>query len=219
MSLNQSKRVGVTGLVVVLALVGATWASLGGWFSSGDASTGAEQSRLSVESLKKTNPADFMKLMRAEDLTDEEREELRRNARQARMERMREAMNEYFTAPEDQKVAILDRQIDEWVEMRKRMRERMEEDPPSEEERQKWRERMQSRMFPSFEERKERLETAQSESRSRMMAYFAAARSRAQKRGLEMSGGRGGWGRPRGSGGPGGGSNSSGRRRGSGDNS
>lgn len=219
MALNQSKRVGVAGLAVVVALVGGTWAALGGWFSSGSASVDAEQSRLSVEALKKSDPADFMRLMRSEDLTDEEREELRRNARQARMERMREAMNEYFTAPEDEKVAILDRQIDEWADMRKRMRERMEEDPPSEEERQQWRERMRSGMFPSFEERKERLETAQSEARSRMMAYFAAARSRAQERGLEMSGGRGGWGRRGGSGGPGGGSNSSGRRRGSGDNS
>ena len=188
---RPSKPVLMGAVFALLLLGGICWAGFGGYFTSAEEPL-VDDSPFSVAALKESDPADMMKKMRSDDLTDEERDELRQNVRQVWRDRMDEAMNEYFTAPEDEKVAILDRQIDSWMAMRKRMEEEREADPPTEEEEQRWRERMRSRMFPDYAERKERYESGQSEDRSRMMTYFMAARQRAEARGLDMGGRR--WG-------------------------
>ena len=197
---RPSKPVLMGAVFALLLLVGVCWAAFGGYFTSAEEQL-VDDSPYSVAALKESDPGDIMKKMRSDELTDEERDELRHNVRQVWRDRMDEAMTEYFTAPEDEKVAILDRQIDKWMAMRKRMEEMREEDPPTEEEEQRWRERMRSRTFPDYAERKERYESGQSEDRSRMMTYMMAAQQRAEARGLDMGSSRwGGRGRGGGSG-------------------
>jgi hypothetical protein len=64
--------------------------------------------------------------MRDQNLTDEERERLHENMRTLMMEGMEERIDEYENAPEDQKEAVLDKQIDEWVARREEWRKRRE---------------------------------------------------------------------------------------------
>lgn len=57
-----------------------------------------------------------------QDLPEEEREKLHEGMRDMMMEEMSKRIDEYENAPEDQKVAVLDKQIDEFVAMRERWR-------------------------------------------------------------------------------------------------
>ena len=210
MSLSDNRvRAGLT-VVVLLACGAVGWSLFGSDSSPAPALTDAASPAppagpdLSVEALKKAEPVEVMKLFRREDLTEEQRETLFRNAREVREKMMKERMSRYFSAQGEARTAILDEQIDEFLAMRKRMEEAREEGP-SEEERQRMRERWRNRSPPSREERKENFETAKAEDRSRMMGYFMAVRARMQERGMEMPRGPGGHGGPGMRGGPRGG--------------
>ncbi len=168
---------------------------------------------LSVASLKSQmseGSDQFRQTMRAqEDLTDEQRQELRRNMREVMGSMMTERVDEYYAAAPEEKDAVLDRHIDEFQERMKEWRKRREErrreqgdDADQERNREEWRERMRGRRGGgTSEQRKSRSESRDPDQMVRMMSYFQALRSRMTERGIESPGGRGGWGRGGGMGG------------------
>ena len=138
-------------------------------------------------------------MIRREDLTDEQRRELRSNMRDVFRTMMRERMDAWYAAETDaEKTAILDQQIDEFEARRAEWERRRAEAEESEEGRAD-RERFRQ-MFatPSKEERKARSESRNPDQTARMMGYFSAMRKRMEQRGIQPPGGpggRGGWGR------------------------
>jgi hypothetical protein len=143
-----------------------------------------------------------------EDLSDEQRQQARRNMREVFRSMMGERVGEYLDAPPDDKVAVLDRHIDEWTkrmddwrkqrERRRAEREQQGQDGDSAEEQQRrehWR-----RGMGSTEQRKARSESRSPDETARRMVYFSAMRQRMQERGIEspMGRGRGGGGQGRG---------------------
>ena len=157
-----------------------------------------ERRRLTVETMKQMPVKDLMELWQGEDLTEEERELLGNNMRTIWMEHMNERAEEYFAASDEEKVAILDRQIDEFTEFGNRMREyresqQDEEEEEDEEERERRREEMRRRWrSPSKEERKERMVETNPDQQAKMIYMFTKMRERAQERGIDMGWGRGG---------------------------
>lgn len=198
----------------VVIITGAVW-GFASW-SNGDEEKSIVPKELSAAVLAeqaKTDPRKLGETMREtfrrDDLTDEQRDEVRRNMRQAWTGVMDERVDDYFAAAPEDREAILDKQIDEmqermtgWAERRKeREREREardnqdgEQDKADQERRRRWR-GPQTRA-----QRKSRSESRDPDKSARRSAYFSAIRKRAQARGVEM-GGPGGRG-PRGRGGP-----------------
>ncbi len=191
----------------VIAVAAGTWA-----LSREEAPVSIVPENMTVAALKEQikDPDRMMTTMstmwdRRDELTEEQRREVRRNMGQVMRDTMRANMDEYFGAEtEEDKLAILDRHIDEmqeWMkrfeEMRKqREAEREANGEDAEAERERWR---RERANQSTEERKERSEGRSPDQMVRMMTYFGAVRSRAETRGIEMPrwgpGGRGGSGR------------------------
>jgi hypothetical protein len=152
-------------------------------------------------------PEKLFDAMRKPDLSEKERDELRHKMHEAFEARMEERTDEYFKAPEDQRLVILDRHIDEMLkeqeEREARRREREEREGPPPEDRagptsRPW--RGPGDMTP--QERKTRSETRNPDESARRMAYFQAMRERMEARGVQPPHGPGG---RRGPGGPGGG--------------
>ena len=157
-----------------------------------------------------------------EDLTEEQRRQVRQNMREIRRAETEKRVEEYFAAKEQEKQAVLDRHIDEMLENLEKMRESFEK------RRQQWeeqrRERGESeddeaarqerrrRMIGTAQERKARSEGRDPDSMARQVAYREAMRDRMQERGLEMPRGPGFRGGPGRGGGPGGGRPGGGRR-------
>ncbi|MEE8170354.1 MAG: hypothetical protein V3T70_07385, partial [Phycisphaerae bacterium] len=144
----------------------------------------------------------------SDELTDEQKRIVVDNMREAREESMNERVDEYFSASEADKPAILDRQIDEFQkrreewERRRREREASEKDGDADEEN----DRDQFRRFfgsQTQEERKSRSEGRNPDYRARRMSYFRDMRERMQQRGIEMPRWGGGRGRGGGRGGSG----------------
>jgi hypothetical protein len=200
----------IGSFALLLVVVGIGWALSGG---TEDEPKSTLPEELSVESLKAKAEEDPGKLREAfeqrdsEDLTEEQRRELRQNLREVRRSMMDTRVDEYFAAAEEDRQAILDRHIDEfrermkeWEQRRRERQERREQDrerrrgPPD------WA-RSQTR-----EERKTQSESRDPDDMARHMAYMTAMRQRMSERGIEDPRGRGGPGRGpegRGRGGPG----------------
>ena len=174
-----------------------------------------------VEAMKGRSFSEMREMMRSGDLTDEQRQKLRDVMREVGRAHMNERVDEYFAAAEEQREALLDRHIDEMMEMRERWRaereQRREEDGT---------ERERPRREPptrNLQDAKERMEGGDPDQQKRMTAYWGQMRARMQARGIEggrgfggMRGGRGGGGqrgggRPGGDGGRGSGGNRPGR--------
>lgn len=226
-----SKGFLAVGTVVLLAGVGV-WAYTG--YAGEPESTLPED--LQVEALKKDveDPGKMMDKMREarrrEDLSEEQRRELRDNFRTVFEERMNQQMDVYFTATPEEQVALLDEQIDrfqeqagDWERRREEWRKEREarekeraangetgEGESEEDRRQSWRDR---RANMDRSERKERSETRNPDQMARRMAYFSAIQKRASERGVRMPFGRGGRGGGPGRGGPRGGGSGGGRGR------
>jgi hypothetical protein len=202
---------GVVGAMVLVS--GAAW----GLFSSEESKGPKVPENLTVESIKQKIVEDSGAAMRTvretmenEELTDEERRAARRNIGRAWMELMDERITEYENAgTEEEKNAVLDRQIDEFIENMKKMRESREErrkqreterkengqeDMTDAERAERRQERMKQRMGATKGERKARSESRSAESMARRANYFKSMRQRAEQRGIEMPryGGRGG---------------------------
>jgi hypothetical protein len=198
MSLSDTKTRVALIVLALLACGAVAWSLLGSDSSPAAEAKAAKTDAghsgpdISVEALKKADPIEVMRLFRRDDLTEEEKDRLLENAREARREMMAERITRYFEAEGEKRTAILDEQIDEWLAMQERMRRAMEENPPTQDMRERWRQRWMNREAPTRAERKQAFESGRSEERSRMMAYFQAARARMQERGLQMP--RGPWG-------------------------
>ena len=176
-------------VISAAAVGGSAWAVFRG--PSAKSGGVAIPPELSVESLKaKTQEPDKLRetirdTMRRDDLTDEQRRQIAENMRTVWEGEMQKHDDEYYAASEEEKTAVLDRQIDEW-------RERMKEWEKRRAEEQKKDGAEQGRRFPgmfgaqSREERKERSETRDPDRAGRQMAYFAAMRSRMTERGIQM---------------------------------
>lgn len=206
MQRNGSGSVKVVGLVGagVLIIGGAVW-GLARSTDEADKNPLNLPESLLVDSLKaqaEQNPGKMMETMRKlrdESLTDEQRRAARRNVGRVWRERLDKSVEEYFAASDDQKNVVLDRQIDQMQEMRKRMEEQRKqwmrereaqsdksEDPKeAEARRQQWRRR---HVGATRGQRKARSESRSPDQSARRSAYFAAVRKRAQERGIDMPG-------------------------------
>lgn len=202
------RNVTVAISLVVLIVGGVVW----GWTRSSDSRQSTLPKELSVASLKAqiADPAAAGETIRntfeRDDLTEEQRRELRGNMRQVFQAMMDEHVNEYFSATEEEKLAVLDKHIDEMQKHMERWRERREQwekerkekgeaEPTAEEREARWRERAGSQ---TQGQRKEQSESRNPDDMARRMAYFSAVHQRMSARGIEMPWGRGG-----GPGGPG----------------
>lgn len=184
----------IIAAVSAAAVGGSAWAVFRG--PSTKAVGVAIPPELSVESLKaKTQEPDKLRetirdTMRREDLTDEQRRQIAQNMRAVWEEEMQKRVDEYFAAAsEEDKNAVLDRQIDEFQErMREWQRQREEEQKKEgEKDRAQQGQRFAGMFGPqSREERKERSESRDPDRTGRQMAYFAAMRDRATQRGISI---------------------------------
>lgn len=202
---NNSKMLLIGGVLVV-ALGAGAWG-----LSIALTDPPPSETQLLIADAKE-DPSKLMEKMRDETLTEEQRDRLRQNMREAFESRMDEAVNEYYAAKPEDREAIIDRHIDEMEKWRKAREDREREEQErakasgkSEEEIEKDREkereeRRKNRANRSREERKSDSETRSPDSRARRMAYRDAMRKQMQARGIEPPR----WG-PGGRGGPGGG--------------
>jgi hypothetical protein len=158
----------------------------------------APPAEYSVASLKAEigEPGRLMEKLRdaahREDLTDDQRRQIGRNMRDVMQTVMRERMDEYFTASEEDKNKILDRHIDEWqAQMERWERERQEAEKRGEDQ-----EGSMRRMFgpgtQTQEERKAQAESRNPDQMAKAMSYFMAVQKRMSERGMKMPWGRGG---------------------------
>jgi hypothetical protein len=199
--MKSRKPLIIGGVALLLLVVGMGWALSGG---TEDEPKSTLPKDLSVESLKAQAEEDPGKLQETieqsenEDLTEEQRRELHGNVREVFRSMMDRRVDEYFTAAEEDRQAILDRHIDEfqermkeWEQRRRERQERREQDgerrrgPPD------WR-RSQTQ-----EERKAESESRDPDDMARRMAYFSAIRERTRTRTGRPGPGRAGKGRPR----------------------
>ncbi len=205
---RSSKRSWVIAGVCLLVVVAVVWGVTG---RGPDEPKSTLPPELSVESLKAqaTDPGKMRELLDRhdrDDMTEEQRRELRGNMREVFRSVVDDRMAEYFAAAEADRNAVLDRHIDEfqkqmarWQEEReRRQREGEEGDRPN------FHERFASQ---TREERKASSENRNPDEMAQRMLYFTAVRERMAQRGLEMPPwGPGGFGRGGpGRGGPGGG--------------
>jgi vacuolar-type H+-ATPase subunit I/STV1 len=178
---------------------GSVWALSRG----GNAPAGVAIPReLSVESLKAQAAAEPGRMMntvrdtmRRDDLTDEQRRQVAENMRKVWEDTMQKRVEEYYAAASDEdRKAILDRQIDEFEQRRKEWEERRKQD-------EKKAGKDGAERGPGFrglfgpqskEERKERSESRDPDKAARQMAYFAAVRERMGERGIKAPFGPGG---------------------------
>lgn len=161
---------------------------------------------LSEASLKAraADPPSMMDTMRSTmertDLSDEQREEIRRRMREAWQAQLDQRVDEYYAAAAEQKQEVLDRHLEE-------MQRATQEREARREEANEPREPRDERRRPDFasmtrQQRKARAESRDPDRAARQMAYFSALRARAEERGVRMPFGPGGG---RFGGGPGGG--------------
>lgn len=237
-STSRSNRAMWTALIVVAVASTATafyWLSsddgLKREFASGDpdrvraALTSAERGdmdtetrKIAADAMRNMSTEEMMKLMDRDDISEEDRRRLRRNIGTIWRGEMLDRAEQYYAAEtEEEKNAVLDKQIDQFQKFRERMeqiRKQREEDGEDDEEAQKEREnRWRNRPVQTTEQKKERMAARSPEQSAKMMNMFMAMRNRASQRGIEMGGfGRGG----RGRGGPGRGGRGGGRAGGGG---
>lgn len=193
------------GAALLLALSAGAWGLLRG--SGNEAS--ALPDKYSVDHLKSLkDPREARELVRGamqnDSLTDEQRKELRMNMRAAFEARMRERVDAYFAASDEDKTKVLDEQIDEFVEQMKKWEEARKEEEKNE---KKDGDKDQSSFRNFFasaskQDRKEMSESRNPDDMARGMTYFSAMQSRMKERGIQP---------PRGPGGPGGGGRGPGR--------
>jgi arsenate reductase-like glutaredoxin family protein len=220
MSANQgesSKRGLIIGVAcVALLAAGGVFAARTGLFggasdelASGDtdkvidALTSIDQEQLAsadnrdarakaLDTLKNSSIESVFERLRSDDLTDEQRQTLRENMGKLMQEDMERKVDEYASAPEDQKEVIMDRHIDEMIAFRDKMRayrEKHKDDPEMEKEREGRRGRWGSQ---TTQQRKERMESRNPDKMAQMMRYWPKMMSRAKERGVDMGWGRGG---------------------------
>lgn len=202
-----------TSKIVALSLVGvlAAGAAVWGVVHSGEkkaeepvlAAVPDEYSIDKLRAVSKEDPGKAFDQMREtmdrKDLTEEQRMQIGDNMRTVMEEQMQARMDEYYRAPEAEREAILDRQIDELQKFRKRMEERREKEEAeraaegkqmTEEERQKEREKRMEQWrkreaTKSKAQRKQESESRNPNQMAQRFAYWGAMNKRMQARGIE----------------------------------
>jgi len=174
---------------------------------------GAEASELrrqTIETMKNMSVDDIMAMLRSDKLSDEDRRRLMENLRTLWMQHMAEMADEYFVASAENKVKLLDKQIDDFTEFMQKMRdyrEKHKDDPEFQQQESRDRERWGRR--DTADAKQQMVETSPDQ-QAKMFYVFGEMRKRAQERGIEMGwgggprGGRGGPGGPGARRGPGG---------------
>ena len=160
--------------------------------------------RKAMENMRRIPFEEMAKLREAEDsLPEDQRRELREKMGELMRGYMDDRVNEYFTAPKEEKEKIFDKHIDEWQKFMEEMRayrEKHKDDPNQQQREERWR---QQRPRRDTQQAKERMEGGNPDQQAKMVYYMSQMRARAQARGIEMGGrGFGFWGGGRG--GPGG---------------
>ncbi len=163
----------------------------------------ADLRRSAVNTLKNASLADVFDRMRSADLTEEERARLRENMGQVMRESMAQNVDEYEAATsEEEKTAVIDRHLDEWIEFQEEMRayhEAHKDDPEYQKEMAQAGQRQGGNWTPpSRDERKQRMESRNPDETVRFFRYFGQMMQRANERGVNMFGGPGGPGGRRG---------------------
>ncbi len=199
-----SRKVFWSTIVGLLVLGGGSWAM---WSGSGSAKSPTGLSaELSYASLQKQAADNLGKVfdtirenVRREDLTDEQRRELRGNMRRVMRTALTQRVDEYWNADDAQRDAVLDRHIDDlqarMAEFQKRRDERQRERSADGSVGQESRPR---RPQPTQEQRRQRSESRDPDETARAALYFNNLQARMGERGISMPGGGG-------RGGPGGG--------------
>jgi hypothetical protein len=212
----------------IVAVVLATGLAFGGYhLLSRNAGTDPLVDAYSPDKLKSLagQPGALREHMRSlrdrDNLTDEQRRQIRENMRETFRSMMDERANEYFNAPDDKKDEVLDRHLDEfeqrrreWEAERARDRNGPERPPADGPPRDGARRRGPFNSTPA--ERKARSESRSPDQRAKHMAYHRALRKRAEERGINLPFGRGPGGGPPGQGGRPGGRGGDGGRAGDG---
>jgi len=199
--LRSSRKLPAAGLALFI-VVGAVW-GLSTRLRTGSKGP-AVPKELRVASLK-AQSADPDKLMdtmrnayRRDDLTEEQRRQVRSNLREVWTSMIDERIDEYFGAAPNVQASILDKHIDEFQQRRKGWEKRRKEFEKERKARQareggdgESREARRSgdrRRFGSRSrtERKARSENRNPDKQVRRMAYFAAIRKRMSERGIQM---------------------------------
>ena len=160
----------------------------------------AHQTRqLTIEAMSKMPVADLMALWQDESLSQEQRRQMAENMRVIMMSYMTDFAEEYFSAPPQDKEALLDKRMDEWKEFMDRMREYNEahkDDPEYQKRREQERERRREQWRRrSKEDRKQQMAEMTPDQQAKMMYVWTQMQKRAKERGMDM-----GWGRGRGRG-------------------
>jgi hypothetical protein len=131
------------------------------------------------------DPAKLMQEMHRSDLTEEQRHALAQNMRDSMEARIDSQVEEYYSAPPEEKERILDRHIDK---MQEEMKQReAEHEREAETHRDDGPTTRPHRGFGSMspQERKKMSETRNPDQMARRMAYFAAMRTRMTQRGIQ----------------------------------
>ena len=182
---------------VILAIGGGACALIR--HSGNESPTGLPQ-ELSVEALtaQVSDPGKIRETMRevreSEDLTEEQRRELRGNMRQVWRQAMTDRVDEYLEADPKDQVAILDEQIDDFQKQMKAWEERREQMQRERERGGESGQRPRQRPQQTREQRKERSEGRNPDDTARTMIYLSALQQRMADRGISMPRGRGGGG-------------------------
>lgn len=211
--------------LVVLVWVGLAagavlWAALGGTnlqdeLTSGDAERmraalaaadtealqgrdGIETSRLTVQAMKQMSIEELTSLWENDELSEEDRDRLGNNMRTVWMNYMGELADRFFAADPQEKEQLLDQQLDEFMEFRKRMEDYYEsrkDDPEFQKEQEEKPKRWQN---PSKEDRKSRIIEMDPDRQMRMANMWMQMSRRAKERGIDF--GKGPSGRRKGGG-------------------
>jgi hypothetical protein len=133
-----------------------------------------------------------------EQLTDEQRQQLRENMSSMMQQQMQKRVEEYFALPPEQRQQHLDATIDEMIARREQFATRRAErqaqgetnrpesstsDAPNQTDQQTRR----PRRGPSAERLKRRIENTDPETRARFVQYISDLRARMEERGVEFS--------------------------------
>lgn len=123
---DDGKRKWLIGSVVAVVILAAGYFAWGAFVPK---QTEADRILADVREVPVDQRFEKMRELRKQerDLPEEEREKVREGMHEMMAEEISKRIDEYENAPEDQKVAVLDKQIDEFVAMRERWRAEAEQ--------------------------------------------------------------------------------------------
>lgn len=164
-----------------MCTVGVAWVLWGGPATDADGVSVSEAFRVDSIKQKLGQPDEMMKLFSSRqyvELTDEQREQVRRNKGQAYFQTLQQQVDKYFEAGEAEREEILDRHLDEF--MTERDRSSKADEAKQDQQRAKSRKRPMTR-----EQRKAKSESADPDDMARLAAYWTALKERARARGIK----------------------------------